>query len=475
MLVNHVSSRTCCNIRATPCVQVCYPYFLLDVTGPRPPVHIKFRLKHAETPPANTSSRAERRPSASSFNQRNANTVSRGSRRAAAPPPSTSSLAVLTTAKSLQRRERAEYDKKLLDKAVSDARAAFPHTATTSERNDIIDDWQTRLDPIQWKPVPCAVGGQTKRKREVGLVDPKDINLSLLRNPNLPQRCLPTTYNLVAYDHAILYHRALTDKEYLGAMEMCHSCQKDLLSNKQPLDSMANFQYYARDELPPDVKKVFCNASMFDLMMVSRSRATRITHLYSKKKGHHLAGSKASTSQRYSQGNVAIFVQDVPTVRKLLPPDISDVQEAMCTLFIGSDTIPNRKNIEKLGPILVSKNHIATIIDFLLTENSMYLDAGVEFSTDNMNTLFSPDDSGFDVAVPRGIELCCLPDSDATDPSTSSYTDRGHAISADIPGPAPATYDALQVPRDQIVMEAVGYTVGNSTPQNYDEMKERLL
>ncbi|KAJ6601475.1 hypothetical protein B0H10DRAFT_2167437 [Mycena sp. CBHHK59/15] len=196
---------------------------------------------------------------------------------------------------------------------------------------------------------------------------------------------------------------------------------------------------------------------MFDLMMVSRSRTTRITHLYSKKKGHHLAGSKASTSQRYSQGNVAIFAQDVPTVLKLLPPDISDVQEAI-------DTIPNRKNIEKLGPILVSKNRIATIIDFLLTENSMYLDAGVEFN-----------DSGFDVAVPRGIELCCLPDSDATDPSMSSYTDRGHAISADIPGPAPATYDALQVPRDQIVMEAVGYTVGDSTPQNYDEMKASAL
>ncbi|KAJ6626509.1 hypothetical protein B0H10DRAFT_1781354, partial [Mycena sp. CBHHK59/15] len=102
-------------------------------------------------------------------------------------------------------------------------------------------------------------------------------------------------------------------------------------------------------------------------------------------------------------------------------------------LFIGSNTVPTRKNIEKLGPILVSKNHVATIIDFLLKENSMYLDRGVEFSADNMNTLFSPDNSSFDVAIPHGIKLCCLPDSDATDPSTSSYTAHGHAISAIIP------------------------------------------
>ncbi|KAJ6614734.1 hypothetical protein B0H10DRAFT_1950430 [Mycena sp. CBHHK59/15] len=146
--------------------------------------------------------------------------------------------------------------------------------AMTREHNDIIDYWQTCLDPTEWKPVQCVVCGQTKQKREVGLADPKGFNLSLLHNPNLLQRCLPTTYNLVAYDHAILYHRVLTDKEHLGAMKMCHTCQKDLLSNKQPLDSMANFQYYAREELPPNMKKVFHDASMFDLMMVLQSHAT---------------------------------------------------------------------------------------------------------------------------------------------------------------------------------------------------------
>ncbi|KAJ7192135.1 hypothetical protein GGX14DRAFT_406682 [Mycena pura] len=50
-----------------------------------------------------------------------------------------------------------------------------------------------------------------------------------------------------------------------------------------PLTS--NFQYYGRDELPPEVKAAFKASSIFDIMMVARCRATRVTNMFSNKPG----------------------------------------------------------------------------------------------------------------------------------------------------------------------------------------------
>ncbi|KAJ7448849.1 hypothetical protein B0H11DRAFT_1743948, partial [Mycena galericulata] len=49
-----------------------------------------------------------------------------------------------------------------------------------------------------------------------------------------------------------------------------------------------------------------------------------------------------ATSQRYSKGNVAIFAQDVANIRNVLPPPRSEIAEALCALFIGSETIPTK-------------------------------------------------------------------------------------------------------------------------------------
>lgn len=88
---------------------------------------------------------------------------------------------------------------------------------------------------------------------------------------------------------------------------------------------------------------------MFDLMMVAQFRATKITYLFSNKKGHPLAGTNPATSQRYNSGNVAILAQDIATARTLLPPPHSEVQEAMCALFVGAGMVPTKDNIAKLG------------------------------------------------------------------------------------------------------------------------------
>ncbi|KAJ7233957.1 hypothetical protein C8J57DRAFT_1045856, partial [Mycena rebaudengoi] len=74
--------------------------------------------------------------------------------------------------------------------------------------------------------------------------------------------------------------------------------------------------------------------------------------------------SNPGESQGYSQGNVAIFAQDVATVRTVLPPPQSEIQEAMCALFCGASTVPMKDNIRKLAPILISKSAVETMINF---------------------------------------------------------------------------------------------------------------
>ncbi|KAJ7094207.1 hypothetical protein C8R44DRAFT_645606 [Mycena epipterygia] len=74
--------------------------------------------------------------------------------------------------------------------------------------------------------------------------------------------------------------------------------------------------------------------------MVARARATRITHLFSEKTKKELPDKFTAVSQRYSKGNIAIFAQDVASLRTILPPPKQEIHEAMCTLFIGPSVAP---------------------------------------------------------------------------------------------------------------------------------------
>jgi hypothetical protein len=53
-------------------------------------------------------------------------------------------------------------------------------------------------------------------------------------------------------------------------------------------------------------------------------------------------------------------------------------------------------NIASLGPVLVSKGVVKTLIDFLLANNPWYVDSGVSFSLDNFNALFDKLHDGID-------------------------------------------------------------------------------
>ncbi|KAJ7837464.1 hypothetical protein B0H13DRAFT_1545860, partial [Mycena leptocephala] len=142
-----------------------------------------------------------------------------------------------------------------------------------------------------------------------------------------------------------------------------------------------------------------------DLMMMSRSRATRITHMFCEKPDVKGVDRNHMTSQGYSQGNVVILAQDVATVRPMLPPPRSEIREAMCALFIGPKTAPTRENIKGLKPVFVSKTRVLTMLDFLLTKNPYYKSCGVQFSQENLDDLFQEHS---DQPFPSAIKICYL-------------------------------------------------------------------
>ncbi|KAJ7868205.1 hypothetical protein B0H14DRAFT_2346661 [Mycena olivaceomarginata] len=230
-----------------------------------------------------------------------------------------------------------------------------------------------------------------------------------------------------------------------------------MASGVQPQDSLANFQYYGRAELPPEVLTALEKATPFDLLLTAHSRSTRITYLFCDKDGSKHDDAARLTSQGYSKGNVAIFAQDVATLRKVLPPPRAEIHEAMCALFVGPTTVPTKENIEALRPVLVSKNRVQTILDFLLSRNAYYVSAGVQFSQTNLDGLYrEPVEEG----VLDAVELCCLPDSTL---DAKAYADRGD------------TEDGEGLTRrttgGETVMEAVGYVVGEKTPRDLRNMK----
>ncbi|KAK6977895.1 hypothetical protein R3P38DRAFT_3236571 [Favolaschia claudopus] len=350
--------------------------------------------------------------------------------------------------------------KDAIKQAQEHARAHFPQQCRSDQRKSIASQWQNEMDPKKWIPRPCAVCGRRTTSSSLTLCNPLQYDLTLLQNPSLPYYTLPTTYNRDAYDGAILCVDALTDRQNKAPFEICPPCKSALDVNTQPLDALANFQYYARDELPPLVKKAFEDASCYDLMMCSYSRCTRVTHLFSEKKQSRTYDNEkedafTAASQGYSKGNVAIFPQDVATLRKILPPSAAEIHEAMCALFVGSNTVPNRENIASLTPVVVSKTRIQCILEFILSKNPFYTAAGVQFSPSNLANLVP---NGSDGGVPVSVDLCCLPESSL---ERESYADRG--VSED--GGPP------QAPSGQTIMEAVGYTVGERTPQNLRAMK----
>lgn len=353
----------------------------------------------------------------------------------------------------------------------------FPFFANDHLKRSIISDWQKEMQFDKWKPVACAVCGQRRRADSIKVIHADDIDLSLLTNPHLPQCMLPTAYNLDAYEGAILHPRGIHDCVNRGRINVCNTCEGSLLRSsprKQPVDALANFQYYGFQALPNDVRECFEQASHSDLKLVARARCSRVTHLFVKNKSSPVYGGNPASSQRYNRGNVAVVPQDTTSLRDVLPPSSDDIQQSLCALFVGGRTKPSRQNIAKLGPVMVSKRRVRTIIQFLTTKNEWYRKAHTTFSPENLENLYdsSPDNDDHEpqeCGVLKAVEIGHLPSSDETEDAmspltaTSDYTDRN-------------VYNVRDMENsEELLMEAVGYGSVSSASQQYRSMKANAL
>ena len=110
---------------------------------------------------------------------------------------------------------------------------------------------------------------------------------------NCPKEVI--TYNFPAYE---LHPKGLYNILEPSDVNMCNKCTNMLVKcGRQPKDSLANWHYTGYDELPGPVREAFESASVFDLMLVSHSRAARITQLYSNKKDAPNFGQDPTESQ----------------------------------------------------------------------------------------------------------------------------------------------------------------------------------
>jgi hypothetical protein len=142
------------------------------------------------------------------------------------------------------------------------------------------------MDLAKWTLMPCTVCGHHIPKKDLNVIQADNIDFTILQNTFLPEETLLTTYNLGVYQGPILCPQGLHNQEYVGPVSMGEMCCTVLVHNKQqPKDALANWHYTEHNEIPSDVCDAFNSASIFDPMLVSQSRATRITQLYSNKVG----------------------------------------------------------------------------------------------------------------------------------------------------------------------------------------------
>ncbi|KAJ7158399.1 hypothetical protein B0H12DRAFT_997918, partial [Mycena haematopus] len=178
-------------------------------------------------------------------------------------------------------------------------------------------------------------------------------------------------------------------------------------------------------------------------MMICRARASKITHLYNQKPGVYEADG---TSRGYSTGNVAILPQDTIILRQTLPPNQTEIEQSICAVFLNQDTQVTRENISRHHPVLVSKDRVKMLLDFLTSNNPAYSE-GLTISAQNLNHLYSGNDHA---GVPVSVEIRSLARNSEGAVSEGPVIEEAHS---------------------ELLMEAVGYTQGDFSHGSYKYMK----
>nr|VWO99644.1 AGC/PDK1 protein kinase [Ganoderma boninense] len=241
---------------------------------------------------------------------------------------------------------------------------------------------------------------------------PSDFDLTLLRNDDLPRKVLPTTYNFAAYNEALLDPKGLVDRDEPGNVLMCERCHRDLVvKRRMPRLCLANWLYYGHEELPAGPKAAFAAGFLTGL------RSSRLG------KGAIIQGRRILT---------------IAATRRLeasaLPPPPEMVRDTVCAVYVAKAR-PTKDNIGRLGPILVRKSRMLTMIQFLVGDNPHYA-CDTEFhgfSQRNLDSLFGIGTDSQDEGVPCALDVGFIEDSIATRSSMSGYADQQPRETDDYP------------------------------------------
>ncbi|KAI0349036.1 hypothetical protein OH77DRAFT_1415646, partial [Trametes cingulata] len=344
-----------------------------------------------------------------------------------------------------------------------DVEDAYLDVADAELRRAIISEWEQTMSTETLRELVCAVCARCTPAARIVLENPSPIALSLLRNDRLPAHVLPTSYNLAAYDGAILHPKGLTDLASKSDIQVCRECLQDLKSSRVPAFALANWLYYGHDMLPRDVRVAFQEASHVERILVARARASKISFRFSEVKGHYLYGTNPEGSQKCVKGNVAVHPQDSTSLNHVLPPSNDQIHDTICAVFVGENK-PTRANIEKLSPILVRKSRVQRMIESLIAHNPKYAVSGTfgGYSQGNMDRLFGEGTSHEESGVPCSMEIGHIPFSDAVAAATEGY------VPGEDEGPQSES-------GDEMLLDNVGYTDGDGSHRSYVEMKARAL
>ena len=387
---------------------------------------------------------------------------------------------VLVVFRPLQRRRtQAQVERNITRRDETLASCSHRYTEVASEelRRSIISEWQEAISTAKFETLVCGPCGRRTLSSHITIVSPSDFDLSLLRNDGLPLPVRPTTYAFDVYQEALLNPKGLVDRWNLSGVRMCEVCRRELVGkHRMPRLCLANWLYYGTDELPDDVKRAFAESTSTERLLLGRARCSRVSFRFSELRRRDdeadggpqlslgVSHAEDVRSQRCMKGNVLVMPQNSTRLTEVLPPNADAIRDMVCAVFVGKSK-PTKETIEKIGPLLVRKSRMLPMINFLTSRNAHYI-ADTDFrgfSQRNMDALFGPGTEHQDEGVPCSLEVGFIEDSDAVRSAMSGYTDRDEL------GDEPVRGD------DALLMENVGYTLGDEPSDSVRGMKMKAL
>lgn len=327
-------------------------------------------------------------------------------------------------------------------------------------RETIVKEWEQCMGTKAHLRYICACCSKKTPDHEMVRKRASKVPFHLLRNDELPAAVLPTTYNFEAYERALLHPKGLTNIHVRSDIWLCTVCWRSLDKGEMPKFALANWLYFGYDELPGDARMAFEESSRMERLLVSRARLTRICFKYSEDP-EHTAAKDPTTSQKYNRGNIMVMPQDALHVQQVLPPNVDEIRDTVCAIFVGKEK-PSKESIRRMHPMLVRKSRVLKMAQYLTVHNPHYqqCESFDGFDGARLNELFTRDDDADD-AVPFGVEIGHVPLGEGLESSTADYTPRNR--------PTSQRYD------DELVMENIGYTSGDQSPEAVREMKACAL